>query len=91
MLPQFAKLRRQDRLRDVDHLAHECFRLWAKRKIDASLGAEQVGDDRITTALHAFEQQRRATLGYDATMDLRQLEVWIDLGFDSGDFVFSVE
>ena len=63
MLPELAKLRRQDRLRDVNHLAHKRFRLWTKREIDASLGAEQVRDHGITTALHALEQQSRTTLG----------------------------
>src|ERR1044072_7445185 len=91
MLPQLAKLRRQDRLRDVDHLAHERFRLWTKGEIDASLRAEQVRDDGVTAALHALEQQRRSTLSDYASMNLRELEVWIDLGLDSGDFVFSLE
>ena len=91
MLPELAKLGRQDRLRDMDHLPHKCFRLWTKREIDTSLRAEQVRDDGITAALHALEQQRWTTLSDHASMDLRELEVWIDLGFDSGDFVFSVE
>ena len=66
MPPQLAKLRRQDRFRNVDHLAHERFRLWTKREIDASLRAEQVRDDGITTALHTFKQQRWTTFKDDA-------------------------
>jgi hypothetical protein len=91
MLPQLAKLRRQDRLRNVDHLAHEGFGLWTKSEIDASLRAEQIRHDGITAALHALEQQRRSALSDHASMDLGELEIWIDLGFDSGDFVFSVK
>src|SRR6185503_19143834 len=91
MLPELAELWRQNRLRDMNHLAHKVFRLWTKREINASLRAEHVRDDRKPAALHAFEQQRRTALGDYAPVDLRQLEVWIDLGFDSDDFVFSVE
>jgi hypothetical protein len=61
MFPEFTKLRRQDRLGDLNQLAHKRFRLWAKREIDAALRAEHVRDDRITAALHALEQQRRPT------------------------------
>jgi hypothetical protein len=91
MLPELAKFWRQDRLSNVDHLANEGFRLRTKRKIDATFRAEQVSNNRITAAFHAFEQQRRSTFADHASMDLSQLEVWINLGFDGGDFVFSVE
>src|SRR6185437_2771841 len=89
MLPEFTKLRRQDRLRNLDHLAHKSLRLWAKREIDPSFSAEQVRNDGKPAALHALEEQRRTTFGNHAAMDLGQLEVWIDLGFDGDDFVFS--
>src|SRR6185369_16581999 len=91
MVPEFGRLRRQDRLSDMNQLAHEPFRFRTKRKIDASLRAEHVGDDRIATALHALKQQGRSTFADDASMDLGELEVWINLGFDGDDFVFSVE
>ena len=91
MFPKFRRLWRKDRLGNVDHVAHKRFWFWTKREIDTSLRAEQVRDDGITAALHALEQQRWTTLSDHASMDLRELEVWIDLGFDSGDFVFSVE
>src|SRR5689334_12676698 len=88
MLPQFGSLRRQQRLSDVHCVAHERFRLWTKREIDAALGAEHVGDDGIATALHAFEQQRGTALLNYAAMDLGELEVRIDLRFDGDDLVF---
>ncbi len=91
MAPEFSRLGWQDRLGDMDQFAHEPFRLWTKREIDASFRAEHVSDDRITTALDAFKQQRRSTFADYAAMNLGQLEVWINLGFDSNDFVFSVE
>ena len=91
MLPELAKLWRKDRLRNMNHLAHEAFRLWTKREIDAALRAEHVRDDGKPAAFYTFEQQRGSTLGDYASVDLRQLEVWIDLGFDGDDFVFSVE
>ena len=91
MLPQFGGLWRQQRFSNVHGVAHERFRLWAKREIDAPFRAEQISDDRIPAAFHAFEQQRRSTFADHASMDLSQLEVWINLGFDSDDFVFSGE
>src|ERR1044072_896341 len=89
MLPQFTKLRWQDRLRNLDHLAHKRFGLWAKGEIDSSFSAEEVRNDRKSAALHALEEQRRTTFANHTAMDLGQLEVWIDLGFNGDDFVFS--
>jgi acyl-CoA synthetase (AMP-forming)/AMP-acid ligase II len=54
----------------VDHLAHKRLRLWPKREIDPSLSPKQVRNDRITTTLHALEQQRRTTFGNYTAMDL---------------------
>ena len=65
--------------------------LWTKCEIDSSIGAEKIGDHRITAALHACEQQRRTAFRDHTTMDFRQLEVRIYLGFDGDDFVFSSE
>src|ERR1043165_2465047 len=91
MTPQLSRFRRQDRLRDMNQIAHQSLGLRTKREIDASLGTENVGDDGITTPLHALKQHRRPTVANHATMDLGELEVRINLGFDSDDFVFSVE
>ena len=91
MFPEFGWFGRQDRLGDVNHLAHERFRLWTEREIDAPLCSEQVRNDGITTPLHPREQQRRPAFADDATMNLRQLEVGIDLGVNGDDFVFSGE
>src|ERR1041384_5268945 len=91
MTPQLSRFRRQDRLRDMNQIAHQSLGLRTKREIDASLGTENVGDDGITTPLRALKQQRRPTFANHATMDLGELEVRINLGFDSDDFVFSVE
>ena len=91
MLPEFAKLRWQNRLGDVDHLTHERFGLWTKRQVDPSFSAEQIRDDGIAAALYAFKEQRGTTLRDDAAMNLSELEVGIDLGFDGDDLVFSVE
>ena len=53
---------------------------------------DHLGDLLMTTpVLHALKQQRRPTLGNHAAMDLGKLEVWINLGFDGDDFVFSGE
>src|SRR5436190_8238223 len=86
MLPQLCELRRQKRLSNVHHLAHKRFRLWPKREIDPALRSKKVGHDGITTALHPREQQSRSTLADHASMDLGQLEVWVNLGFNGDDF-----
>jgi hypothetical protein len=91
MLPELSKFWRQDRFSDVNHLANEGLRLRTKREVDATLRAEQVSNDRITTTFDALEQQRRSTFTDHAPMDLGKLEVRINLGFDSDDFVFSGE
>src|SRR5689334_21622589 len=91
MTPKLGGFRRQDRLGDLDQVAHQFFRLWTKGKIDATLGAKQVRDDRIAAALHALKRQRWSTFADNAPVDLGELEVWINLGFDGDDFVFSVE
>src|ERR1051326_409522 len=91
MIPEVGRFRRQDRSGNLNQVAQQFLRLWTKSKIDATLSAEQIGDNRIATSLHALKQQRRSTFAYDATMDLCKLEVRINLGFDSDDFVFSVE
>src|ERR1051326_1213558 len=91
MIPELGRFRRQDRPGNLNQVAHQLLRLRTKSKIEATLSAEQIGDNRIATSLHALKQQRRSTLAYDATMDLCKLEAWIDLGFDGDDFVFSVE
>src|SRR5690242_8072837 len=88
MLPEFSRFWRQQRFSNVHCIAHERFWLWAKSEIDAPLGAEHVRNDRIPAAFDAFEQQRWTTLLNDAAMDLGQLEVGIDLGFDGDDLVF---
>jgi hypothetical protein len=38
-----------------------------------------------------FEQQCGSTFADHTSMDLSQLEVWINLSFDGDDFVFSGE
>jgi hypothetical protein len=91
MLPQLSNIRGQQRLGNVDQLPHKRFRLWAKREIDPTLCAEQIRHHRITAAFHTLEQQRRSTLTDDTSMDLGQFEVWINLGSDGNDFVFSGE
>ena len=89
MLPELTNVWRQDRLQNMNHIAHELFRLWTESEIDASLGAEHVRHHGITAALHA--RTSKPALRDHAAMDLCQLEVRINLGFDGDDFVFSVE
>ena len=89
MFPQLGGTWRQYRLRDLNEIAYERFGLWSKRQCEASIGAEEVSDDGISASLHTLEQQRRPAFVDHPTMDLRELEVRIDLGFDCDDFVFS--
>src|SRR5689334_3998883 len=91
MLPQFSGLWWQERFSDVHCIAHERFWLWAKRDIDATLGSKHVRHHRMAAAFHAVEQQRRTAFIDDAAMNLGQLEVRIDLGFDGDDLVFPGE
>src|ERR671914_745290 len=91
MFPKLAWTRRQYRLRDVDEITNESFRLWSKRQREASIGAEKVSYDRIRAPLHALEQQCRATFVDHAAVNLGELEVRIDLSLYRDDFVFSCE
>src|SRR5215208_5742416 len=91
MFPEFRSLRRQDRLRNLDHLPNQRFRLGPKGEINPALRTEHVGHDRITASLHPREQQRRPTFANHTAMNLGHFEVWINLGFNCDDFVFSGE
>src|SRR6185369_1197754 len=91
VFPELGDIRRQNRLRDLHQFSHDRFRRRSKRDVDTPLGAEHVGNHRITAAFDARKQQRRPAFGNYTTVDLSKLEVWIDLGFDSDDFVFSGE
>ena len=91
ILPQFARTRRQYRLRDVHHLAHQRFRLRTECKIQTPISTEHVRNDGISASLHPLEQQRGTAFGDHTPMNLRKLEIRIDLSFDSDDFVFSGE
>src|ERR1051326_6184385 len=91
MTPELGGVGRQYQLNKLNPNAHQLLRLCNKSKIDATLSAEQVCNDRIPASLHAFKQQRRSTFANHATVDLGELEVRINLGFDGNDFVFSVE
>ena len=73
----------------MNSVANECFRFWSKSQVDTAVRAEHVCHNRITTTFDAFEKKRRATFGDHAAVDLGQLEVRINLGFDGDDFVFS--
>src|SRR5687767_10188453 len=91
MLPQLAWAWWQYRFGDVNKVTDHRLGLWTKREIEMTLGAEKIGDDRITASLHAREQKRRPTFSDHATMDFRKLEVRINLGFDCNDLIFSSE
>src|SRR5215212_161183 len=91
MFPEFRSVRRQDRLRNLDHLPNQRFRLGPKGEINSALRTEHVGHNRITASLHPREQQRRPTFANYTAMDLGYFEVWVNLGFNGDDFVFSGE
>ncbi len=76
--PQLACIRRHDGLRQFDQPANESHRVLAEGQGGAFLGAEQVRHERIPAALHVREEQRRATGGDHAAMDLGGFEMRVD-------------
>jgi hypothetical protein len=88
MFPQLGWLGRQQRFGNVHHVAHDSFRLWTKRKLDTTLGAEEIRHDWITAALHLFEQQCRTTSLDYTPVNFSGFQVRIDFHFDRYQVVF---
>jgi hypothetical protein len=63
----------------------------AERHRHAPLGAELVDQQRMARALDVLEQQCGAARLHDAVVDLRDLEVGVDLGVDADELALALE
>jgi hypothetical protein len=75
-------------LGNVDHVADNRLRLWTKRKLDATLGAEEICHNWITAVLYSFEQQCRTTSLDYAPVNFSNFQIGIDFSFDRHHVVF---
>jgi hypothetical protein len=91
MLPELGGARRQEQLGHMHDLADEGFGFRAEGQLKAAGRAEEIGDDRVTTALNALEEQGRAAALNDATMNFGQFEIRINLRLDSDEIVLARE
>ena len=62
-----------------------------EREAHAPLGAELVDQKRMRRAFDVLEQQRRPARLDDAIVDLRDLEVCVDLGGDANELALALE
>jgi hypothetical protein len=83
--PELAEAGREELARQRGRLADQRLGPRAERELDAALRPEEVGRERERAAAHVAEEQRLAAGRDHAPVDLRHLELGVDLGRDLGE------
>jgi len=77
--PQLGRRGRHDRLDQFHHASYQAERALAERHLGTFRRAKQIGDETEIRSFDVGEEQRGATASYDASMDLCDFKVRIDL------------
>jgi hypothetical protein len=89
--PQLRGRGRHDRLDQLHHASNQAKGAFPKRQLGPLGGAEEVRDETEVRSLDIGKEQRGTAARYHASMDLSDLEMWIDLRLHRDEVIVTVK